>query len=235
VTFAAGYDPGLDRGRLAPPRGAGNDGRHCPGARCARARRVGQFGGQFLPADLGLPLRESGHGRPVHPRKPTFCRFRPCPSGASGSGESWFEPRRGNGRRNCAGLFIWGSCFDAARLRIGPRRAIKVVNWRPCFSEGSRPLRVLLSSAFCPPQLRCPLPLASPLPPACRSLSAAGLSAVEFNVFQTQTCPGQWSEARQSVCEGRDAPDPTRLAAAATAQGAAKLGFDAALGKVTSG
>ena len=40
----------------------------------------------------------------------------------SGSGESWFEPRRGNGRCKSTGLFLWGSAFGCE-----PRRA----NWSP--------------------------------------------------------------------------------------------------------
>jgi len=34
--------------------------------------REDQFGGQFLPAILGILLQEERHGRPILPRKPTF-------------------------------------------------------------------------------------------------------------------------------------------------------------------
>src|SRR3954454_5124039 len=36
----------------------------------------------------------------------------------SGSGESWFEPRRGNGRCKCTGRFLWGSAWRLQTLPL---------------------------------------------------------------------------------------------------------------------
>jgi hypothetical protein len=63
----------------------------------------------------------------------------------SGSGESWFEPRRGNGRCNSTGRFLFGArpSWGLCRKRVGSAR--RRDHWISVAS-GHRPLRALIGS-----------------------------------------------------------------------------------------
>jgi hypothetical protein len=99
----------------------------------------------------------------------------------SGSGESWFEPRRGN--QGCQQATL---SFSRAR-----RRPLRVLR---SSAAGAMPTATAVGSFFG----------AHPRCSACRAMCAAGVSAVEFGVTRPTICltpkPTGWPRARHTRC-----------------------------------